>query len=131
MASSTGAQVDNAGFLESHKKLFAWQKAIELVTNTYRLTAEFPEAERFGLAMQMRRAAVSAVSNIAEGAARRSHKEKAQFFVNARGSLSELDTQLIVAAELGFCSRDAKQTLTEHIGHVARLLNGLIASQRL
>ena len=122
--------MENLGFLESHKKLLVWQKAVELVTLVYRLTREFPETERFGLVIQMRRAAVSVVSNIAEGAARRSRKEKAQFFINARGSLSELDTQLIVSEALEFCSRDAKQELTGKIGEVARLLNGLIASQQ-
>ena len=116
--------------MSNYRELLVWQKAVELVTLTYRLTAAFPEAEQFGLAMQMRRAAVSIASNIAEGAARRSRKEKAQFFVHARGSLSELDTQLIISEALGLCSREAKHDMTGHLGDVGRLLNGLIASQR-
>jgi four helix bundle protein len=117
-------------YQESHKKLLVWQKGVELVTMTYRFTADFPETERFGLVMQMRRAAVPVVSNIAEGAARRSRKEKAQFFITGRGSLSELDTQLIVSEALGFGLQSVRQALIEKIGEVARLLNGLIASQQ-
>ena len=85
-----------------HYKLLAWQEAMELVTDIYSLTKGFPVDERYGLTSQMRRAAVSVPSNIAEGAARRSRQELKQFLMIARGSLSELDTQFLIAANLGF-----------------------------
>lgn len=114
---------------KSHKRLLVWQKAIDLVTLVYRLTASFPEEERFGLVSQMRRAAVSVASNIAEGAARKSRKEKTQFFINARGSLSELDTQLVIVDRLSFGVAEARQEMVVILDEVGRLLSGLIASQ--
>lgn len=81
-----------------------WQKGIALAKMTYNLTARFPDSERFGLVSQMRRAAVSVPSNIAEGQARRGKREFVQFLSHAEGSLAELDTQLLLAIELGHCS---------------------------
>ena len=83
--------------------MVAWQQGVELVKEVYALTARFPQTETYGLVAQMRRAAVSVPSNIAEGAARETSKEFAQFLIVARGSLSELETQLHIATELGFC----------------------------
>jgi len=80
-----------------HRDLLVWQHAIALVTIVYRVTSAFPDSERFGLIAQMRRAAVSVPSNIAEGAARNTTKEYLHFLGIARGSLSELDTQFVVA----------------------------------
>lgn len=109
-----------------HRDLLAWQHAIKLVKVVYRLTAAFPDAERFGLTTQMRRAAVSVPSNIAEGAARTTTKEYLHFLGIARGSLSELDTQLVIAHELAYCENidDVEQRISDTFG----LLNGLINS---
>ena len=85
----------------AHKDLRVWQCAIELVEAVYRLTSTFPRKELFGLSSQMRRAAVSVPSNIAEGSARQSTKELLYFLSIAAGSLAELDTQLEVASRLG------------------------------
>jgi four helix bundle protein len=109
-----------------HHDLVVWQRAIELVKIIYRLTETLPEAERFGLTAQMRRAAVSVPSNIAEGAARRSSKEFMQSLYVARGSLAEIETQLTICRELGFC-KDAAQ-LDQALTEVLALLGGLIRS---
>jgi four helix bundle protein len=89
----------------SYKDLVAWQKSMDLVTATYRATAGFPRDELFGLASQLRRAAVSIPSNIAEGQGRLSEKEFRHFLGQARGSLMEVETQLQVAENLGFYKR--------------------------
>jgi four helix bundle protein len=111
-----------------HKRLDAWQKAVDLVTQVYQATRQFPSSEQFGLAAQMRRAAVSMPSNIAEGAARKSGKEFLQFLYTARASASELDTQLEIATRLEYLPPATAQALLKHLDHVSRLLNGLIAS---
>lgn len=85
-----------------HKNLTVWQDAVSLVTQVYRLTARFPDEEKFGLASQVRRSAVSVASNIAEGAARDSDKDFLRFLYIARGSLAELETQLQIANNLHF-----------------------------
>ncbi len=84
-----------------HERLEVWADAMALVEQVYRITARFPDAERFGLTSQMRRSAISVPSNIAEGAARRSRVELLRFLAIARGSLAELDTQLQIAVRLG------------------------------
>lgn len=85
-----------------HHELRAWQEAISLVKDIYQITTSFPKEEIYALTSQMRRAAVSIPSNIAEGAARTGDKEFLQFLSISRGSLSELETQLIIAQELGY-----------------------------
>jgi len=92
--------------MKTHKDLDSYQKAMELVQKTYEITAEFPNEEKFGLISQMRRAAVSIPSNIAEGAARDSVKENLQFLSYSQGSLSELETQLELSVRLGFLKRE-------------------------
>jgi four helix bundle protein len=88
--------------MKGHRDLLVWQESISLVKEIYAVTRSLPDDEKFGLTSQMRRAAVSVPSNIAEGAARGSQREFAQFLVIARGSLSELETQLIIAKELNY-----------------------------
>ena len=85
-----------------HERLDVWRDAMALVETVYRLSRSFPDAERFGLTSQVRRCAVSVPSNIAEGAARRSTAEYLRFLSIARGSLSELDTQMQIATRLGY-----------------------------
>ena len=112
-----------------HRELLAWQHAIGLVTEIYRLTSTFPDSERFGLTKQMRRAAISVPSNIAEGAARLGAKEFLHFLGIARGSLSEIDTQLVIAGELGYVADVAETVgMEEQINNTFGLLNGLINS---
>jgi len=111
-----------------HHELDVWQAAVVLVKEVYRVTATFPNDERFGLTSQMRRAAVSIPSNIAEGAARSGDRELAQFLTIARGSLMELETQLHLAAELGFIDVDARQGLEPQVEKVFALLTGLMNS---
>lgn len=91
-----------------HKNLDAWKLAMELVSRIYRITNAFPAEERFGLSQQLRRASVSIPSNIAEGASRNGDKEFHQFINIARGSLSEVDTQLDIAVRLGYLIPDVR-----------------------
>lgn len=111
-----------------HHDLQAWQLSIQLVKRIYGLTANYPSTETYGMVSQMRRAAVSVPSNIAEGAARESAREMSQFLVIARGSLSELETQLRISEELGF--RKPDPALSELLDRVFGLIGGLIRSLR-
>ena len=113
-----------------HKQLETWQRSVDLVVAVYEATRRFPEEERFGLTAQVQRAAISVPSNIAEGAARGSNRGFVNHLHIARGSLSELDTQLIIAHRLGYISEQVMRGLTDRMGEVDRLLNGLIASVR-
>ena len=106
-----------------HKDLEAWKKSIELVKDVYSITKNFPSNEQFGLVSQMRRAAVSIPSNLAEGAARFSDKESIRFIDISLGSLAELETQIIIAKELNFIKEN--QVLLEKIKTVSALLIGL------
>jgi four helix bundle protein len=112
--------------LRPHQKLEVWQDAMELVETIYRFSAAFPDTERFGLTMQIRRAAISVPSNIAEGAARRSTPEYLRFLSIARGSLSEVDTQIHIAERLGFAKRSNE--LLTLVDRVFAKLNALIKS---
>lgn len=107
-----------------HHQLDVWHDAIALVEAVYRLTSSFPTDERYGLTSQLRRAAVSVSSNIAEGAARRSRKDYLHHLSIARGSLSEIETQLVIARRLNFSASDS--TLDDHIERVFARLNALI-----
>jgi four helix bundle protein len=106
-----------------HEKLEAWKFAMQLVKAIYELTAEFPGEERYGLSQQMRRAAVSIPSNIAEGAGRNSPKEFLNFIGISRGSLAELETQLQLAVMLGFAAPDHQAF--ELASSTGKLLTGL------
>ena len=112
-----------------HRKLIVWQKAIDFVEKIYKVTEQFPADERFGLVSQMRRAAVSIASNIAEGAARQTRKETLQFFFMSRGSISELDTQLEIASRLQWTDAEQQCVLADALNELGRLMNGLIASK--
>jgi four helix bundle protein len=107
----------------AHYNLDAWRLSRQLVGDVYRLTQTFPKEELFGLTSQMRRAAVSIPSNIAEGSARTGSREFAQFLNIARGSLSELETQLILASDLGYMSLD--HPIFDTVDRVSKLITGL------
>lgn len=110
---------------KGYKDLLVWQKGIELVKETYKRTKGFPSDERFGLVSQMRRAAVSIPSNIAGGQARHTTKEFIQFLSHAEGSLAELETQVIVCIELGYCAPSTVAKAQELSGELKRMLNAL------
>lgn len=105
-----------------HYKLEAWKQSRELVLSVYTLAQNFPKEEMFGLTSQMRRAAVSIPSNIAEGAARSTKKEFAQFVSISKGSLSELETQMLISSELGYLSPEHE--IFAHLDRVGQLLSG-------
>jgi four helix bundle protein len=110
--------------MKTHKDLQVWQKAMELVKEVYLITRAIPKEELYGLTSQMRRAAVSIPSNVAEGAARASKKEFIQFLYIALGSLSELETQWLLAKEMKMIKKDPEPCIEP----VRRLLLGLIRS---
>ncbi len=114
--------------VRTFRELIVWQKAMILVTEIYQVTQKFPKEEIFGLISQLRRAAVSVPSNIAEGQGRLTEKEFRQFLGNARGSLAEVETQITIAKNLGFLDDPDFQNLSAKITEVARVLNGLISS---
>ena len=114
--------------VQHYKELVVWQKAMDLVTEVYQATATFPDHEKFGLAAQLNRAAVSVPSNIAEGQGRLTVGEFKQFLGHARGSLFEVETQVIIAGNLGLITEEKRQNLHELIDDGGRLLNGLIRS---
>lgn len=114
--------------IRSYRDLRAWQESRELVKSVYELTAAFPSDERFGLTQQLRRAAVSVPSNIAEGYGRGTTKDYLRFLFTARGSLLEIQTQIILAADLGFVAQDDVRPLFSQCETVSRILHGLIAA---
>lgn len=109
----------------SYKDLIVWQKGIALVKLVYQLTGNFPSEEKFGLVAQMRRAAISVPSNIAEAQARHTTGEFIQFISHAEGSLAELDTQFILSIELGFARAQNADAAFELISELRRMLNVL------
>jgi four helix bundle protein len=111
---------------KAHKKLKAWKEAMEVVKTIYGATTTLPQEEKYGLVSQMRRAAVSVPSNIAEGAPRQSAKESIQFYMIARGSLSELDTQVELCSALGLLDSSQLSTVSAKLTTVDGLLSGLI-----
>ncbi|HEV2177415.1 MAG TPA: four helix bundle protein [Terriglobia bacterium] len=111
--------------IRSYRDLVVWQKGIALARAVYRLTAAFPDSEKFGLVSQMRRAAVSVPSNIAEGQARRGKREFLQFLSHAGGSLAEVDTQLILSAELGFLAGNGTEEASGLVPELQKMLFSL------
>ncbi len=114
--------------VKHYKELIVWKKAMDLVTEIYRLTDAFPENEKFGLVSQLRRAAVSIPSNIAEGQGRLSIGEFKQFLGHARGSLFEVETQILIANNLKLYNVTETPRILNLIEECGRLLNGLIRS---
>lgn len=113
--------------MRGHRDLLVWQKAMTLVTDIYRITCDFPRSELYGLVSQLRRAAVSIPSNLAEGHSRNSKREFRQFVGQARGSLSEVETQVEIAKNLGYLSDSSANDLLSRIAELGRMLTGLRA----
>ena len=115
--------------MATHKDLEVWKISMDFVVDVYKLTQFFPNDEKFGLTSQLRRAAVSIPSNIAEGAARKGAKEYIQFLYIALGSIAELDTQLIIAERLGYVQTDKQletlNTIKSKIINLIKYLKGL------
>lgn len=114
----------------NYRDLKVWQRALDLTLEVYRCTRDFPRQEFNGLSDQMRRAAVSIASNIAEGKGRSTDRDFAYFLCHARGSLHELETQAVIAQELGYLSEDAGLKLCSLSAETGKMLNGLISSMR-
>ncbi|MGQ0577429.1 MAG: four helix bundle protein [Betaproteobacteria bacterium] len=109
--------------IRPHYRLEAWKEAMALVRSVYEMSRHFPAEERFGISARIQRSAVSVPSNIAEGAARSGDREFAQYLNIARGSLSELETRLLIAMEIGYVDRN--HVVFSSVDRVSRLLTGL------
>jgi four helix bundle protein len=114
--------------VKQYQDLIAWQKGITLVTAVYEITQSFPREEVYGLTSQLRRAAVSIPSNIAEGQGRATSGEFIQFLCHARGSLFEVETQIEVARQLDYLTIEQRDLIIAKISELGRILNGLITS---
>jgi four helix bundle protein len=112
----------------SYKDLIAWQKGMELVTIIYDATDGFPSHEQFGLVSQLRRAAVSIPSNIGEGKAHYSNRDFVRFLRHARGSVAEIETQVLIAQQRLYLHAPATTKLIQHLDELGRILSGLINS---
>ncbi|MDR3111521.1 MAG: four helix bundle protein [Planctomycetaceae bacterium] len=114
----------------SYRDLIVWKKSIKLTKRIYSCTQLFPKEEMYGIISQMRRAAVSIASNIAEGQGRGTSKEFLQFLNISRGSLYELETQLFISQEVGYLAEAELNNLLKDSEEISRLLNGLMNSLR-
>jgi four helix bundle protein len=112
--------------MKTHKDLNVWQESITLITLIYEKSKSFPKDELFGLTSQIRRCAISIPSNIAEGAGRESNKDFIRFLFIAQGSISELDTHLIIANNLKFLSQEDYFFINEKLSEIREMLSGLI-----
>ncbi len=114
--------------LRSYRELVVWQKAIDLVTDVYSMTKDFPRDETYGWTSQMRRSGVSVPSNVAEGQGRATKGEFIQSLCHARGSLFEFETQIVIAGKLGYITPEVERNVASKATEVARILNGLLTS---
>ena len=114
--------------METHKNLLVWQKSIAFVTTIYNLTKTFPKEELYCIVSQIRRAAISIPSNMAEGCARRITKEYIQFLYISLGSAAELETQLIISSNLRYIDENHRQSLIKDLEEIIRMITGLIKS---
>ncbi len=114
-----------AQVIRDYKDLQVWQKGMALAKQIYQMTQAFPSEEKFGIVSQMRRAAVSVPSNIAEGQARNTTGEFVQFLSHAEGSLAELDTQVRLSVTLGFCRQPDGESVSASITEPQKMLKSL------
>ncbi len=116
--------------MAGYQDLRVWQLGIDITKYVYQITSSFPTSEKYGLTSQLRRCAVSIPSNIAEGHSRASRQELKRFCLIAKGSLAELETQLIIAQELGFGDRSSINDLMDLLLEEGRMLSGLCRTLR-
>ena len=114
----------------SYRDLIAWKKGMELVKAVYNATDSFPQHEIYGLVSQLRRAAVSIPSNIAEGQAHYTNPEFVRFLRHARGSLAEIETQLLIALDRNYVPKPTADQIFGQVDELGRILSGLIKSMR-
>ena len=114
--------------VQSYRQLIVWQKAMDFVAEVYRVTRTFPKEEMYGVTSQLRRAAVSIPSNIAEGQGRQTTGEFRQFLGHARGSLLETETQILLSERLEYLDQKTTETLIGQAAELGRILNGLMNS---
>ena len=114
--------------VNSYRELIVWQRAMEVIVECYRISDGFPRKETYGLAAQLQRAAVSIASNIAEGAGRGHTREYIHHLFIARGSLFEVETQLLAAERLGYATKQAVDEILSMTTEIGKMLNGLIGS---
>jgi len=121
---------DKVEKIKSFTDLVAWQEGHKLVLMVYKTTEKFPKKEIYSLTSQMRRCSISITSNITEGFSRQGKKEKIQFYYTARGSLTELQNQLLIAKDVGYLTKSRFQKIAAQTVKVSKLLTGLIKSLR-
>jgi four helix bundle protein len=114
--------------MQTHKNLKVWQRSISLVTEIYRVTRDFPKEEIYCMVSQLRRAAISIPSNIAEGSARKHTREYIQFLYVSLGSAAEIETQIIISINLGYLISDKAGGIQAELEEIIRMLIGLIKS---
>ncbi len=114
----------------NHKNLDVWKLSVDFVTHIYKLTATFPKDELYGITSQIRRAAVSIPSNIAEGAARKSGIERKRFYEIARSSLVEIDSQIEISPRLNYCKQVELNHIGDEMNHIFAMLSNLINKTR-
>ncbi|HEX6983049.1 MAG TPA: four helix bundle protein [Balneolaceae bacterium] len=113
----------------SHKKMIIWKKSLKLIKEVYKITDKFPREEKFGLISQLRRASVSVISNISEGEARRTNKEKRRFYEIACASVVEIDAQIEISLELNFVNQQDIQKLSLLLNECFAMLSKLKKSR--
>ena len=113
-----------------HHRLDVWKRSIEFAEKIYKLASSFPKLEEYGLGSQLKRAAISVPSNIAEGAARQSRREFVQFLYIAAGSASEIDTHIELASRVGYVSEEIKANLDAELEIISKMISSLIKSQK-
>ncbi|UCF88064.1 MAG: four helix bundle protein [bacterium] len=116
--------------IQNHKSLVVWKESVTFAADIYRLSSTLPVEERYGLSVQMRNAAISIASNIAEGAARGSSKEFVRFLNIAAGSASELDTQMEILLRIGIIDNSKVKEMKNGLDSISRMIQGLIRSIR-
>jgi four helix bundle protein len=126
LESEKGAEWNGRDKAKHYKELLVWQKGMLLAKGVYGLTARFPTDERFGLVSQMRRAAVSVPSNIAEGQARHGTREFLQFLSHASGSLAELETQLLLSMDMEYCKKNDVESIAGLISELQKMIAALL-----
>lgn len=112
--------------MQTHGNLLVWNKSVQLTLSIYRITENFPAREMYGLSSQMRRAAVSIASNVAEGRRRGTDADFRHFLQMAHGSLAELETQLFISKKLSFCEEKEFHAIKSQLTEVSKMLHGMI-----